>query len=329
MPQDMHPLRPLMLLALSVLATGCVSTAHIQPVTQPQQVQAIVQQASGLERDRQAILAMLGEYRVHFAFEEHDPAPGYEPTPRYRSGAYEMVLLAEDHGTRIVLQHLLVHRTFGFVVKHWRQDWHYEATERLEFTQDQTWRLRPIPPELTRGAWTQCVYEVSDAPRYCGTGRWTYADGTPSWTSDPGWRPLPRREYTQRKDYNSLGVINTHRITSEGWEHAQDNRKVVRHGQTEASTLVRETGLNDYRRITGFNFNTGYWYWEDSAGYWKRIRDEWSQRIAGHQGIRLQYPVDGMGMIWRMYMQSEQARKGVQVSDKAIDALFDPWVAAP
>lgn len=315
------PLLPLMLGA-------CVSTAHIEPVPQPQRPQAI-SQAAGLERDRQAILAMVGDYQVTFNFAEHDPAPGYQASPAYRSGAYEMVLVAEATPERIVLQHMLVHRAAGFVVKHWRQDWVHEAASRLEFTEDQTWRKRPLDPSATRGTWTQCVYEVSDAPRYCGTGRWTYDGGVPSWTSDLGARPLPRREYSKRSDYNALAIVNTHRITADGWQHAQENRKVVRQGQREVSTLVQEAGLNDYRRIKGFNFGTGYRYWEDSAAYWKRIRAEWNRRIDEGQGVRLQYPVDGMDMIWAMYRQSEQARNGVAISDAEIRKLFDPWVTAP
>jgi len=313
---------------LPVLLGGCLSTAHIRAVPDEQRPH-VISHAEGLERDRQAILAMVGEYRVSFNFEEGDPAPGYEPKRRYRSGAYEMVLVAEDTGERIVLQHLLVHRAAGFVVKHWRQDWQYQAPARLEFTEDQTWRLRPIDPAITKGAWTQCVYEVSDAPRYCGTGKWTYENDTPAWTSDTGWRPLPRREYTRRSDYNALGIVNTHRITPEGWMHEQANRKVVRDGEREVSTLVKETGANDYRRIAGFNFSSGYRYWENTADYWRRIRAEWDRRIAEGQGVHLNYPVDGMKMIMSMYVQSQQANNGVAITDADIRGLFDPWVSAP
>lgn len=313
---------------LPLLLGGCLSTAHVRAVPDEKRPQ-VISHAEGLARDRQAILAMAGEYRVSFNFQESDPAPGYEPRRRYRSGAYEMVLVADDQGDRIVLQHLLVHRTAGFVVKHWRQDWRYQAPARLEFTENQTWRLRPIDPAVTKGAWTQCVYEVSDAPRYCGTGKWTYESDVPTWTSDAGWRPLPRREYTQRSDYNALGIVNTHRITAEGWLHEQANRKVVREGERERATLVNETGVNDYRRITGFNFGTGYAYWDNTSDYWRRIRAEWSRRIAQGQGVRLNYPVDGMKMIMNMYIQSQQANNGVAIGDADIRELFDPWVSAP
>ena len=150
--------------------------------------------------DRTAILAMLGEYDVDFAFDETVLlAPGYERAPAMRSGGSELVILVEDarraDGTpsRIVLQHLLVDPKSGHVTKHWRQDWTYEASSRFEFSADQTWQVRTTPAERNKGAWTQCVFEVSDAPRYCGTGRWDYANGIATWTSDLGWRPLPRQ----------------------------------------------------------------------------------------------------------------------------------------
>ena len=184
--------------------------------------------------DREAILGMLGEYDVDFAFDETVLlAPGYERAPAQRSGGSEVVILVEDSrgadGTpsRIVLQHILVDPKSAHVTKHWRQDWTYEASQRFEFSADQTWRVRPLGAEKTRGAWTQCVYEVSDAPRYCGTGRWNHRYGVATWTSDRSWRPLPRREYTKREDYNAMNVENRHTIVPGGWTHEQDNTKAV------------------------------------------------------------------------------------------------------
>lgn len=76
--------------------------------------------------------------------------------------------------------------------------------------------MRAVPAERTRGAWTQCVYEVSDTPRYCGTGQWTYDNGVAMCPSDESWRPLPRREHTRRSDYNAIVAINRHTIAAEG-----------------------------------------------------------------------------------------------------------------
>lgn len=325
----MNAMRIPVALLMSFTLTACVSTANVQHLPEPWRLDLIHSAPSEFEKARQAILSMVGDYEVTFAFEETQALqPGYEPKPAYESEAYEMVVLVEDADTRISLQHLLVHRAGGFVIKHWRQDWEYQARQRLEFTADQTWRIRPIAAAATTGAWTQCVYEVSDAPRYCGTGKWDFS-GVPTWTSDLGFRPLPRREYTKRSDYNVLAVVNSHSIVADGWTHGQDNIKVIREGEVETGRVARERGLNTYRRITGYNFQPGYEYWKNTSEYWQRIRAEWNERIAANQGVHLAYPVDGMKMIKDMYWQSERARRGKPVSDQEIQELFEPWVKAP
>lgn len=64
---------------------------------------------SGFDCDRRAILAMLGNYEVKFNFDETVVLkPGYERKAPKRSTAFEHVLLVEDAGKRISLQHILV-----------------------------------------------------------------------------------------------------------------------------------------------------------------------------------------------------------------------------
>jgi hypothetical protein len=72
-----------------------------------------------------------------------------------------------------------------------------------------------------------------------------YEDGTAVWTSAETWRPLPRREYSKRDDYDVLIATNRHVIGPDGWRHEQQNRKWV---IDEAHSLVEEEGLNVYRR---------------------------------------------------------------------------------
>ncbi len=286
--------------------------------------------------DRKAILGMLGEYDVDFAFDETVLlAPGYERAPAQRSGGSEVVILVEDsHGadgtpSRIVLQHILVDPKSAHVTKHWRQDWTYEASQRFEFSADQTWRVRPLGAEKTRGAWTQCVYEVSDAPRYCGTGRWNHRYGVATWTSDRSWRPLPRREYTKREDYNAMNVENRHTIVPGGWTHEQDNTKAVRRadGSTER-TIARESGFNDYRSDTDVDFTPAYDYWKATSGYWSRVRERWSGFLEDGRGLRMKTKVDGMALIIPLFTQAAKVEEGGDVTDAAIDAAFAEWVEA-
>lgn len=321
---------PLLAVLLATGLAGCASTpnarlAAAESDAQPPAVEQISMAAP--TADREAILAMLGEYRVSFEFDETVVLqPDYERKESKRSGAHEVVLLVEDSPERIVLQHLLVGRN-GHVTKHWRQDWLWQAEQRLEFSADQTWTLRPVPAALREGAWTQCVYEVSDAPRYCGTGRWNHRYGNATWTSDRSWRPLPRREYTQREDYNALNVENRHTITPHGWTHEQDNSKVLRNpdGSTQA-VLVREFGFNDYRRIEGHDFGPAYRYWEATADYWARVRAEWDARIRAWGGIHLDTAVDGMPMIVGTFTQAGIVEKGEAVEQSSLVELFDRHV---
>lgn len=296
-------------------------------------VPAFAQGAPDPAADRRAILAMQGEYDVDFAFDETVLlAPGYERASAQRSGASEMVIVVEDTPGKIMLQHILVDPKSGHVTKHWRQDWIYQAPSRWEFSSDQTWRTRPIPADLTRGAWTQCVYEVSDAPRYCGTGRWTHENGIATWTSDRGWRPLPRREYTQRSDYNAMQVVNRHTIVPGGWTHEQDNTKVVRRadGSVERG-IAREWGFNEYRKTSQTDFKPAYDYWNATRDYWARVRARWDAALSAPTGLHLKTKVDGMALIIPLFTQAGEVQEGKAVADAAIDAQFDKWVepAAP
>ncbi|RDZ29482.1 DUF6607 family protein [Lysobacter silvisoli] len=278
-------------------------------------------------RDRASILAMQGEYIVDFAFDETVLLqPGYERAPAMRSGGNETVIVVEDTPTKVVLQHILVDEKSGHVTKHWRQDWTFEAKQRFEFSADQTWQVRAIPAELTRGAWTQCVYEVSDAPRYCGTGRWEYRNGTATWTSDLSWRPLPRREYTKRSDYNAVSAINRHTLTPGGWTHEQFNTKVLRKPDGSQVELAREFGFNDYQKTRDVDFKPAYTYWEATKGYWVKVRQRWSVFLDKAPGARLKTKIDGMAMIIPLFEQAGGVQEGKPVADADIDAVFAKWV---
>lgn len=283
--------------------------------------------ATDVAADRKAILAMQGEYAVDFAFDETVLlAPDYERASAQRSGGDEVVIVVEDAPGRIVLQHILVDAKSGHVTKHWRQDWTYEAKSRFDFTADQTWTVHALPAEAIRGAWTQCVYEVSDAPRYCGTGRWTHANGVSTWTGDSGWRPLPRREYTKRSDYNAMQVVNRHTIVPGGWTHEQFNTKVRRNADGSRTELAREFGFNDYRKSTDTDFAPAYRYWDATKGYWAKVRDRWQQRLASAPGLRMKTKIDGMAMIIPLFTQAGELEKGGQVADLDIDKVFTEWV---
>lgn len=282
---------------------------------------------SHVEQDRQAILAMAGEYAVGFKFQETVILkPGYQRKLAKDSGAYEKVFVVEQMPNKIVLQHLLVSDK-GMVTKHWRQDWLYEAKERLEFAEDQVWRVKPIASDHIRRHWTQCVYEVTDAPRYCGTGEWQYVDGQATWTSDPSWRPLPRREYTTRNDYNALRAVNRHTLTPAGWTHEQDNSKVVRAGEKVQSVIVREVGFNEYVKTSQVNFQPVDTYWQKTAGFWAGVRARWEGYVQQHQCIQLKFDLNDIRLIQVAFAQAEHLMQGKAADETALDGAFATLVS--
>jgi hypothetical protein len=313
------------------LAAGCAThggavTGDAEPdyrYTENAHFAKIAEASGKAEKDRLAILAMQGEYRVDFHFQETVALrPGYEPRDDKNSGGYEYVHVVEDSPGKIVLQHLLV-MPGGGVIKHWRQDWTYEATERFDFVADQTWQVEALDPAEQASAWTQCVYEVSDAPRYCGSGTWNHEYAVSTWTSDRSWRPLPRREYTKRDDYNALNVENRHTITPNGWTHEQDNTKTIRDGRETVETIVREFGFNDYRSIEGFDFEPARVYWNDTSEYWASVRDAWQRRLAAGNTLVLTTEVDGMPLITGTFEQAANAEStSVDEERAAIEALL-------
>ncbi|MFT6551767.1 MAG: hypothetical protein ACJA1I_001814 [Zhongshania marina] len=315
------------LLLLVTFITGCTINPNTQAVLKTTDKASL--NSISFEQDRQAILAMQGEYQVRFQFNETVAlAPNYEKRPSKDTAAWETVIVIADEGDFISLQHLLQMQD-GNVIKHWRQDWHYQADERLEFDDDQTWRLQSLPKSESKGRWTQCVYEVSDAPRYCGSGRWEYEFDTPTWTSDRCWRPLPRREYTSRNDYNALRVVNRHTITPAGWSHEQDNSKVQRKQNQNSSALTREFGYNSYTKTTEMDFSPAYKYWEKTASFWQRVRTQWAQLITKNKGIKLLTEVDGMAIIIPMFALAERAQQGEEISDQDIADILATHTAAP
>lgn len=310
---------------IGLMATGCTAldTRH----TSSGAVTTTGGNSSQFDADREAILAMVGEFDVSFAFNETVAlAAGYEPTEPKLDHAKEVVLLVEDTGDRIVLQHLLLVAGTQ-VIKHWRQDWIWEASHRFEFSDELTWDRVALDDEVTKGAWTQCVYGVVDTPRYCGTGRWNHRYGQPTWTSDRSWRPLPRRDYTTRDDYNALNVENRHTITPTGWTHEQDNTKVIRTPDEPSISLVREFGFNDYRITENVDFSPAYAYWEDTQSYWAIVRDQWNQALANGQ-VRVDGTIDGEPLIGRLFELADQYRTQGGDPQPDIENLFSRYVEA-
>jgi hypothetical protein len=254
----------------------------VQPLDALAEPVAAARPADAFERDRKAILAMAGDYKVRFDFRETAAIdPAYTPLPPKTSGGHEVVRVIEDTGRHIKLQHLLVVDAGGapMVIKHWRQDWTYEPQTVLTYAGNGRWTVTPVPEAERTGAWSQTVWQTDDSPRYGGVGRWNHAFGEARWTSGPTWRPLARRDAIRNPPYDRYDAINRHALTPAGWIHLQDNVKI---GPKDGAlqTVVYEDGLNTYERFSAFDVAAADDYWSKTKGYWAEVRRAWEAAAA-------------------------------------------------
>ncbi|MEM6560368.1 MAG: DUF6607 family protein [Planctomycetota bacterium] len=271
---------------------------------------------TALERDRQAILAHAGEFKVKFYFAETIPLiDDYELKEPYLAGATEFVEVISDEPHRIDLQHVLVmgKGDEAMVIKHWRQTWEYEPTRVLDYRGGTSWVMRDVPAEQREGAWSQTVWQVDDSPRYGGVGKWTHEAGTSSWESEFIWRPLPRREHTKRSDYDVMGCVNRHTLSPTGWVHEQDNLKIVLDDNGEVETIIaREVGLNVYdyegKGIAAdveLDMTAGRDYWARTAPFWADVRSAMDAELADGE-LTLKPKVDGKPMYAHLFVYAAE-----------------------
>lgn len=289
--------------------------------------------ADNKNADRQAILAMAGNYRVRFDFRETVAfQKDYDLKKRYQSGAYEVVRVIADEPDFISLQHILVIGDGEEIplmpIKHWRQDWHYEPDQILSYIGANVWENTQVANSERSGAWSQTVYQVDDSPRYSAVARWHHENGVSSWTSPPSNRPLPRRDATKRDDYHVIVARNRHAITPEGWVHEQDNAKVILSGKTP-QTLAHEIGVNTYYRYDDFNVHIATDYWEKTKDFWAGVRDVWQNLAENNPQIGLTM----LGEASDLYMQIfglasevEEGQKQVQTAASEAQKIIEEFV---
>lgn len=267
-----------------------------------------------LERDRRAILAMAGAYRTSFEFiETIGFSDNYSPPRPYQSWGTEYVYIVDDKPKFISLQHIIVMFFLAedgsvsepMVVKHWRQDWQYEDRDLHEYQGMRTWKHRKLNRSEVKGRWTQSVFQVDDSPRYEAIGRWQHKGNYSAWKSENTWRPLPRREFSVRNDYQVLSGTNRHTITPTGWVQEEDNLKLKLSSAGEAVTkdafVAREAGLNRYERIIEHDWTAGDAYWKRTGKFWADVREAWKKHFAQNATFSLIASKDGLPLYAVMF----------------------------
>jgi hypothetical protein len=279
------------------------------------------------DKDRQAILAMQGPFRVDFDFlETVGFSEGYKRDIPYHSWGTEYVYVLEEDDDFISLQHLMViymkkddgTTSEPYVMKHWRQDWTYEDKSLLIYNGDNTWTNQQVSREIRQGKWSQAVFQVDDSPRYESIGMWEHNPSFSSWVSGKTNRPLPRREFSVRKDYHLLEGINRHTINRYGWVQEEENwKKVLDKYNKNHTYLAKEEGMGRYRRIIETDFTPGDKYLAATEGFWKDVRAVWKEIITKNKTITLHKTFEGKPMFMPLFEYAQKVQDEENYNHKA------------
>lgn len=293
---------------------------------------------SKFERDRAAILAMSGGYKVDFDFlETVGFSSGFKRDRPYHSWGTEYVYVIEDKAEFISLQHLMVMYfkqedgsvSEPLVMKHWRQDWTYQDASLLEYKHNNTWVKRTVEEVDVKGSWSQAVFQVDDSPRYESFGRWVHNASFSTWLSATTRRPLPRREYSVRKDYDVLEGFNRHTVTRYGWVQEEENWKLSldENGQLsiENPYLSKEEGLARYQLAENVDFTPGDLYMQKTERFWAAVRAKWEAIINENKALSLKKAVDGQPLFMSLFSSAEAASDAEDL-DEEVAAMILKYV---
>ena len=249
-----------------------------------------------------------GTYKVTFNYAEtFAPNDDYKFHDRHRSSAKELALILEDSPKKIVIQHLLVMRGDSMIIKHWREDWTYEDPQLLSYIKNDTWEKVMLSQKDIQGKWTQKVYQVDDSPRYQAIGTWVHVDGKHQWQSNAD-SPLPRREYSERNDYNVLNRGNSLYLTKTGWMFEQDNKKIIR-SESGDKLLAMEKGMEEFIKVEPSSFSYAHQWWKQQENFWKDARETWKEIFDENKIVKLNQKVDGKLLYEKFFSTAEQSLK--------------------
>ena len=246
-------------------------------------------------KDKQSIKSMCGCFEIEFNFAEtfvFSEKDDYQKSKTYKTRALEWGQLILDQKNKISIQHLLIvgSKQFPSIVKHWRQDWIFQNTDLYLYDKNDKWSYVSLDKKDVKGQWTQKVFQVDDSPRYEGSASWVHQDGKSYWENTTP-APLPRREFSKRSDYNVTMRGNRHEITSDGWVHDQDNKKIQKEDDSQF-VLAHEKGYSTYTKVPDSECKAAVDWWDKNGTKWKMVRDKWDIIYSSNKDLTLKPTVD-------------------------------------
>ena len=265
-------------------------------------------------RDIQSIKSMCGCFEIEFNFAEtfvFSEKDDYQKSKTYKTRALEWGQLILDEKNKISIQHLLIvgSKQFPSIVKHWRQDWIYQNTDLYLYDKNDKWSYVSLDKKDVKGQWTQKVFQVDDSPRYEGSASWVHQDGKSYWENTTP-APLPRREFSKRSDYNVTMRGNRHEITSDGWVHDQDNKKIQKEDDSQF-VLAHEKGYSTYTKVPDAECKAAVDWWDKNASKWKMVRDKWDIIYSSNKDLTLKPTVNDKKLYSYLFSPSIDEKKEI------------------
>jgi hypothetical protein len=190
----------------------------------------------------------------------------------------------------------------------------YEPRELLEYKGRNRWEQRKLNAAERTGQWSQTVNQVDESPRYSSVGRWNHSGSFSTWLSADTWRPLPRREWSVRSDYQVLLGTNRHTITATGWLQEENNLKLVLGANATPDParpyVAREYGVARYSQISGGDFAAAQEYYDKTRTFWTQVLNQWAAVFQKHSSIELRAPVDQAGLFKNLFEYADHLAEG-------------------
>ena len=273
-------------------------------------------------KDVQSIKSMCGCFEIEFNFVEtfvFSEKQDYQKSKIYKTRALEWGQLILDEKNKISIQHLLIvgSKQFPSIVKHWRQDWIYQNTDLYLYDKNDKWSYVSLDKKDVKGQWTQKVFQVDDSPRYEGSASWVHLDGKSYWENTTP-APLPRREFSKRSDYNVTMRGNRHEITSDGWVHDQDNKKIQKEDDSQF-VLAHEKGYSTYTKVPDSECKAAVDWWDKNGSKWKMVRDKWDIIYSSNKDLTLKPSVDDKKLYSYLFSPSIDEKNEI---DSTIDMFL-------
>ncbi|GIR92939.1 MAG: hypothetical protein CM15mP93_11260 [Thiotrichaceae bacterium] len=184
------------------------------------------------------------------------------------------------------------------------------------------WQINKIAKEP--GSWSQTVFQVDDTPRYESYGTWVHSDGASRWVSKSTPRPLPRREFSVRNDYDILLGLNKILVMPWGWVMEEMNEKI----KNKNIYLGSEYGVARYQKIKDYQFKPAYDYWKNTKTYWQEVRKIWRNVITKNNIFCLNEKIDSKPTYIHFFSQAEtySNHKEIQKSRQEIKDITEQFL---